>query len=273
MLIPLFCRGALYLYTDISVEVQLNKLKGEVRRWMTTPYIPPLLYLYILHPPKSLLWDRNANNYLLYNCALANFREKVGFDHEIASTRPVDKPLTWIRLLPAKAWSASSFNLILLIGIIVYFSLYSEHSLLSDGYNYFIPLLCGICTRLLAVPFASTIHTSWRRNHRDMMRHFGTTEPLIPWIELRDGQEASVQVIRAWEHVKTMEEQNAPKGYWLKSKLDFPYKVAENSEQNSAYLEYVYDHIANSHRKDKLKPTNPKEKNKVVQFKRKFRKL
>ncbi|MEX1030011.1 MAG: hypothetical protein WDZ91_08190 [Paenibacillaceae bacterium] len=236
LLIPLFCRGALYLYAEISVEAQLNKLENEMSRWSSIPYIPPLLYMYVLYPPKPLIWDRYANMNRLYYYAIDAFRESVDFNFEIKFIKPTKKPVPWFRLLPAKAWYKFSLNLVMFAGITLYFIHYSPHNLFSDGYYYFIPLLCGIAARLLAIVFASASHTSWRRIYRDMIKKFNTKEPLIPWTDLRIDQEMSKQIIRAWEQVREIEEKNAPKSY---SRL--PYGSVQSMWDSSVRLGAAYE--------------------------------
>jgi hypothetical protein len=177
----------------------------EYERWSKTPYIPPILYYYMMSPPESFSpykKDRAHNDF--YPLILRDFRDRVTMDANFSNVDP-DKKVSWVRVIGAKTWGVLALHSLVLF-LIGSYAFSSSQDILyvftQTNTKYLIPLILHIMgyitMMLLAFKTASKklLENKLTMYFKDSYLHH---EPRIPWVGMLPDTDAGYGVAKMWE--------------------------------------------------------------------------
>lgn len=148
VIIVLFCSYYLYQKNkgyqySVSEGIRESQFFSEVRRYNGTPYIPPLLLLYLKNPPGSIYpSDYEYVNDTFYRTVVNVFRDRIYILQEITAIEPAERSSYLLDIVGPKRLGILAFYV---IAPFLWYYLVTQGlglSLLNDWPLLTLPLIC-----------------------------------------------------------------------------------------------------------------------------------
>ncbi|WP_066297462.1 hypothetical protein [Bacillus sp. FJAT-29937] len=178
--------------------VRRNRLLSELERWAETPYVPPLMFYYLMNPPQAVSGDlRKITDNRFYQMVVSFFRDRIYIHGQIQRKLPIERPSLW-KVIGIKDLfiTLAAFS----IGFL-WFSFVTLHSMdnwISGWERFTIP---GVIYFALysSMKLQGYLEMRYKKINQTIKQHFGEVEPQILWRELFPDQEKGKTIISAWE--------------------------------------------------------------------------
>ncbi|MCA1064634.1 hypothetical protein QTG56_23795 (plasmid) [Rossellomorea sp. AcN35-11] len=186
-------------------EIRKRQYFFEYKRWSSTPFIPPILYYYLMSPPESFSpykKDRAHNDF--YPLILRDFRDRVTMDANFSSDEP-DQRVSVLRVIGLKIFGVLGLHALTLF-VIAFFALSSSqdflHVFTQTNAKYLIPIILHLMGYILMMLFALKV-ASWKLLDNKLTMYFKEDylhhEPRIPWVGMLPDTDAGYGVEMMWE--------------------------------------------------------------------------
>ncbi|MFC5449152.1 hypothetical protein ACFPOG_12840 [Paenibacillus aestuarii] len=250
----LFLKSAKTFY-EAAEKIRYNVLVSEIERWGKTPYIPPLLYFYLVSPPASFssnLKDVAGNPF--YQQVVDFFRNQVYVDSAFSSGEPKPKAPLY-KVVGAGIITSVLLGVGIILGFfIVLYRIKSPDTWFSGWDKFFIPFIAFLVSWVSQQLYAIIKVGGRKELDQRMLEYFNEPEPRYPWRDMfpdRRGQ----TVLKAWNAEREKKQRYY---YYLKNKpvpsegnfvydnpslAPYPYPSDKIPEWSNEMEESVHDRI------------------------------
>lgn len=186
-------------FYQMAERIRENTFIKECRRWADTPYIPPILYFYLVSPPSSFSPD---TSYLATNRFYQNvvnvFRNRVYIDAAFSDTSP-KRRLTWSDRVGVGSLFPIMFGIMMVSAFFYFLHGQKPVQLWFTGYERFaIPTLAVILSWVAQQVYALLSVGNGTQMELEMNEYFGEVDPKIPWREAFPDRPKGDIILKAW---------------------------------------------------------------------------
>lgn len=177
----------------------------EYERWRDTPYIPPILYFYMMSPPTSFspydVKDHADNDF--YPKLVRDFQSRVSMHANFCAEEPT-KRVSVLRVIGFKIISNWFIHLGVLAAIIYFVApgLSIIEVFTKTNAKFLIPVILHIIAYNTMVVIAVVQTASWKLLDNKLMKYFNERylhhEPRIPWVDLLPDTDAGYGIEQMW---------------------------------------------------------------------------
>lgn len=189
-----FAKNKDYLY-DIMEDLRVNQYLAEYQRYTITPYVPPIMLMYLKNPPAAIRpYDYAYVNDTFYRLVVNTFRDRVYVLQEFESHQPLDRPY-YLDVIGGKNIAKCLLYLVAPFAwlFFVYFGL--EQSMLTDWPLLSLPfILAGIQRGMYYLE--AFIKFNPRKLDRDLLADDCLQQ--VTWREAFPDKEVGVTFVRAY---------------------------------------------------------------------------
>jgi hypothetical protein len=165
----------------------------------------------------------------------------------------------------AKAWYKLFVNIAILSGV-YYYLVNNNPSPFYDGYKFFVPILCGLATRIILIGSSIMNHGTWEKTQRMIKSKYGSVKVL--WTDLHGDQPLAHKVIDAWQSVYESERKKASGYNPVIPMPELPYASKEIPIWADEHRSNVQRFINRTSKQDTSERVKQRSKSNVVQFKK-----
>ncbi|MED4400281.1 hypothetical protein [Metabacillus fastidiosus] len=178
--------------------IRRNRFFSEIERWANTPYVPPILFFYLINPPQSVSSkiEKTIDN-RFYQMIINFFRDRIYINAEYQSDTPYERLPLW-RVIGIKELVKT-----ILIYTIVFFWFssvcFTDLSNWINGWERFTLPAVIYFSLYIAMKMQAYFDMTYAKMDRVLTQTFSQPEPLVRWRELFIDHHRGQTVLAAWE--------------------------------------------------------------------------
>ncbi len=218
----IFCKNSSSVFYTTGEAIRTNRLLSEVARWSKTPYIPPLLYHYLLKPPVSASPKLSAFvNHRLYHEAMNHFRNRVYINASYLQYDPPPRQST-IKIIGLPIILKAYIPLALATFFFAYSVLTSSVTAFVTSWERFsIPVLIFIFLYSYMKSKAFVVFGPWTFHDKELITTFQELEPRVTWRELFPDTDRGQNILKRWQ----AEQENRMRAVYRLRNMVIPDKI------------------------------------------------
>lgn len=266
-----YMKSKTFIYNELE-DMRERQFFAEVQRYANTPFVPPILMMYLLNPPIAFsIYDMDNVNNPFYRTVINNFRDNIYRLVDYPDINPQERK-HFLSIIGLKRMSLLVIYMGLSLGWLGYW-LVVDPAALSNGWQLFtLPLIFIALLRSVYMLQAITSHLPSILDAR--MKRENVTEKLYTWPDLFPDKLMGQTLLRAYyaeketrmryEHMaRNLVVPNTTDDYQNPYFPPFPYPSQEIPNWNEDMQNLVQEKL------NERKGNSPKQarNNKVVQFK------
>lgn len=190
-----------YLFQE---KIRKRQYYFEYERWRNTPYIPPLLFYYMMSPPTAFSpYKKDQAHNDFYPLLVRDFQARVSMNAEFNNSEPGER-VSRLKVVGGKTFFNILAHASVLLVILLFIGIPDlVYSLTQTGAKYLIPLILHIVGYMTMVCMAIGQTASWNIIDNKLLMYFKQDylhhEPRIPWVDVLPDTEAGYGIEKMWE--------------------------------------------------------------------------